>query len=143
MRWTASQHAIEQRPQGINVPSCIGNRLEVGLLRGHIEERPQRGNLLVRETRLAEIRQPRSPVLIQQHVGRLHIAMQYSLAVSVDQAHRHVVEQRDGLGHRNRPLLETLGQGPPFEVLHDVIRRIGVPADPEQLDDVPIGEQEG
>ena len=64
MRRRAGQHAIQQCPQRVNVPSGIRNGAQICLLGSHVEQRPQCRRLLVRQSRLAEIGKSRTVVLI-------------------------------------------------------------------------------
>ena len=104
---------------------------------------PRAGRLLVREPRLTEIGQPRLVVLVEQHVGRLQVAVQHALAVRVHQPDGHLAEQLDGLGRRQRPVLaQQVFERAVLDVLHHVVRRVGVPADVEQLHHVAVGRKE-
>ena len=143
VRRAARQHAVQQRPQGVDVPAGVGHGVQIGLLGRHVEHRPQRRRLLGREPRLTEIGQPRLAVLVQEDVGRLQVAVQHALAVGVDQARGHVAEQRHRLVDRHRARRDPIGQRALFQVLHDVVRRVGVPTDAQELHHVAVGEQEG
>ena len=81
--WTTDDHAIENRTQCIHIPSRVGYRVEIGLLGSHVEKRAERWGLFVGQTALPKVSQTRQPVLIQQHVGRLEIAMQYPFSMRV------------------------------------------------------------
>ena len=142
MRRRAGEHRIEQRAQGVDVPADVGNRLGIGLLGSHEKQRAQGGRLLVRQARLAKIGQPRLRVLIQQHVGRLQIAVQHPLAVRVQQADGHVAKQTDRLIDLQPPLApQQILERAVLEVFHHVVGRLGIPADVEQLHHVTIGRQ--
>ena len=82
-------------------------------------------------------------VLIQEDIGGLEVAVQHALAVCVNQSDRHGAEYLDRLGDQQGAFADAVGQRAPLEILHDVVRRVGAPADAEQLDHVAIGEQEG
>ena len=143
VRRCPGKHAVQQSPQGINVPSGVGGRLQVGLFRGHVEQGSQGRDLLVGEPRLAKVGQPGLVVLVQQHVGRLQIAVQHPFAMGMDQPGGHVAKHLHRLVHRQRSVLQAFGQGAPVQVLHNVVGRLGIPAHPEQLDDVSVGEEKG
>ncbi len=143
MGWLARQHAMQHRPQRVDVPPRVGRFGQVGLFRGHVEERAQRGRLVVGQPRLAEVGQPGLAVGVQQDVGRFQVAMQNALVVGVDQSDGHVAKYLDRTGRRQGTLLEPVGQRSLIEILHDVVGRLGVPTNAEQLDHVAIGEQEG
>ena len=143
VRRMAGQHAVQQRPQRVDIPPRVRHSLEIGLLGCHVEQRAQGGPLLVRQTRLAKIGQPWLVVLIQQHVGRLQIAMQHAFAVGMQQPDRHLLKHLDSLGHGHGALLKTFGQRTLLQVLHDVVRRIGIPSHADQLNHVTVGKQEG
>ncbi len=134
------QGAIEQGADRIDVPPRIGHGLQVRLLRRHVEQRPKRRRLLVRQAGLAEIRQPRAAVLIEQHVGGLQIAVQHAFVVGVDQAGDDLAEQLRGLAGRQRPMFrQMLVQRTMLQVLHHVVGRLRIPTHIQQLDDVAIG----
>ena len=97
----------------------------------------------MREPRLAKVRQPDLPVVVQQHVGRFQITVQDSAAVSVDQRLHHFRDDLDCFAHRHRAVAQQLLQGPTLEVLHDVVRRRAVPAHIDQLNNVPVGIEKG
>ncbi len=82
-------------------------------------------------------------VLIQQHVGRLEIAVQHALAVGVQQADGHVAKQAHGFARRQLLFAaEQVLQRALLDVLHHVVRRLGIPADFEQLHHVAVGRKE-
>ncbi len=140
VRRTTGQHRVEKGSEGIDVPASVGHGLEIGLFRRHVKERAQGRRLLAEQPRLAEIRQPRLLVLVEQDVARLQVAVEHALAVGVYQADRHVADDRHGFGAGERPRLEPIGQRAVLHVLHHVVRRLRVPADPDQLDNVAVGE---
>jgi len=68
--------------------------------------------------------------------------VQHPFGVRVQKPERHVVKQRHGLTHRTRAVLrEILLKRAALEVLHHVVRRVGVPTHVEQLHHVAIGRQ--
>ena len=141
MRRTAGQHAVQKRTQAVNVPPNIGHRLQIGLLRRHVEHGPQRRRLLMRKARLPKICKSRLAILIEQDIGRLEIAMKDALLMRMKQTGRHVAKNLDRLGHRQRSGKQPLGQRTVFKVFHHVVRRLSIPTDGQELHDVPIGKQ--
>ena len=76
-----AQHVIEEGPQRVNVPPRIGDGMQVGLFRRHVKHGSERRVLLVRQSRLPEITQPRLEVIVQQNVRRFQVAVQYPAAM--------------------------------------------------------------
>ena len=58
----------------------------------------------------------------------------------MQQAGGHVAKDSNRIGHVHGALpAQAIVERPLLDILHDVIRRIGIPADIEQLHDVTIG----
>src|SRR5262245_58579808 len=81
IRRLAGEQAEQDGTKSIDVPAGVGHRLEIRLFRGHVEQGAEGRILFVREPRLAEIRQARLAVLVEEDVCRLQIAMQNALGV--------------------------------------------------------------
>ncbi|MGC4002028.1 MAG: hypothetical protein QM811_02315 [Pirellulales bacterium] len=91
---------------------------------------------------MTEVSQTRSQIAVQQHVARLQVAVQHAFIVCMAQTDG----QFAGDFHRLRDgqlafLFEHVLETAVVEVLHYVIRRRRVPADIQQLNDVPIGRE--
>ena len=65
--------------------------------------------------------------------------MQDALPVRVDQGTGDIGRDLDGRRDTDRSLAEQVRERPVFEVLHHVVRRIGVPTDRHQSNDLPRG----
>ena len=66
--------------------------------------------------------------------------MENGFAVQVDERLGDLTEHLDRFFHRDRASGETLGERAPGQVLHDVVRRLGVPADLQQVHDASLSE---
>ena len=141
IRRLPGEHAVHHRAEGVNVPPGVRRGREVRLLRSHVEERAKGRRHLVGEPRLPEVRQPRAAVVVEQDVRGLQIAVQDSLVVRVDQGNGDLAEVRRGVVTAQRSVAEKVFERAVLHVLHHVVRRIGFPADLEELHDVAIGEE--
>ncbi len=86
---------------------------------------------------------PRLEIVVEQHVGRLQVAVQDAAAVRVDQGQKHALGDPHGLVRRQRAGRQKRGERTVGQVLHHVIRRLAVPADVDQADDVPRRVEDG
>ena len=141
VRGIAREHAVHHGTERVDVPTGIGGGFQIRLFRSHVEERAQRGGTLVREAGLAEVREARMAILIEQHVRGLQVAVENALIVCVNQALRHVAKDGHGFLNRERPIPKLILERAVLHVLHHVVRRLGFPPDLEELDHVAIVEE--
>ncbi len=79
--------------------------------------------------------------MVEQYVPRLQVAVQDALVVRVDERDGDLAEVHDRVVNGDRPGAEQVFERAVLHVLHDVIRRVGLPPDLEQLHDVAVGEE--
>ena len=152
-----AEHLVEHDPEGVDVGAAV-DRPAVDLLGrqvlGGADDRAGAGEVLgmggVAGDRLgrglgdAEVGHLHPPVLAQQDVGRLHVAVDDAGLVGVLEGPRHLGGDVDRLGRRQRPPLEErLPQGGAVDQLHDDEGQPVVEAGVEDADHVGVGQPGG
>ncbi len=102
VRSFSGKHSIQHCSERVNIPPRVRNRFQGRLFGRHVEQSSERRSLFVRQSRLTEIRQSWFVFLIEQNIRRLQIAMQHSLAVSVQQSCGDFPEHLDGFANGQR-----------------------------------------
>jgi len=97
-------------------------------------QRRQRGAL--EQLRQAEVGQYQGLVLLEQHVGGLHIAVHDSLRVRVVEAGGDAAQESQCRAPRKKPVAQSAGEVSPWDVLNDHVRRPLVLAEIEDVEDV-------
>src|SRR5205085_2934051 len=115
-RESACQHAIQHDSEGVDV-ACWRRRLSGRLLRGHVCSSAENRPRLRERVRTAELRDPevgdlRASFGIEQHVGRLQIAMDDAAVVSM----------RESLGYASGDSFR-LGLGQPGSSREAILER--------------------
>ena len=92
--------------------------------------------------RLAEVGDQDALAGLEQHVAGLEVAVPHALGVDVGQRLGQLLEHVQRLGQGQRPLLQPVSQRALLGVGHDVVRRLAVQLDAQELDDAGVGVQE-
>ena len=83
-------------------------------------------------------------MFIEQYVGGFQVAVQDAFAVQVHEPDGHFVEDLERIAKRKRTLAsEQIFERPVLDVVHDVVRRIGIPSHIQQLNYIAIGREHG
>ena len=140
IRWRTREHRVDESTERINVGAYVGTCVSGSLFGCHVKERARGRACLAAQARLAEIRQPDLVVVVEEHVRRLQVAMKNGFAVQVHKRLGDLAKHVDHFFHRDRASGKTLGERASRKVLHDVVRRFGVPPDLEQMNDASLAE---
>jgi hypothetical protein len=111
----AGQQLVDAGAQGVDVPALVGGQLvaaqgTLDLLGRHEADGAQIVAAVAGGEGLAEVRQPRPPLAVEEDVGGLQITVQDALGVDVAQALSHFFEPHGHLNRRRLHLGQRVGQ---------------------------------
>ena len=145
----AAEHLVGQHPHRVDVRPMVGMRVRRGLLRRHVQRRPQRhthrGQRLLpgrfgHRLRHAKVRHQR--VAFGEHdVVRFDIPVHDMVPMRVGQRIQHVAQDAQRLGHRQLALARQFGpERFALDVGHDVVEEIVRGSRGQQRHDVGVLE---
>ena len=139
IRWRTREHRINESTECINVGAYVGTCVLRSLFGCHVKERARAAG----PASLLRRAWPKSANRIWLWSSRstfagFQVAMKNSFAVQVDERLGDFPKHSDRIFHRERATGKTLGERASRKVLHDVVRRFGVPPDLEQMNDASL-----
>jgi len=119
------QHLVQDHAQGVDVGAMV-NGLALGLFRGHVLWSPNDGHGLdplgaLKSFSDAKVRQHRAPILLQQNVRGLDVAVNNPISVGIVQRRAHLVHYRQDEIRRQwltRRGFQTIFQGSAIYKFH-------------------------
>ena len=149
-RTLATEQLEEDHTQAVDIAPLVGQVAPAaGLLGAHVGRRPQDGavagqvRLEVGPPRQAEVGQPGPPLLVDEHVRRLQVAVEHPLAVRMVERLGQVEEDPDRGGQVERLLVALPQQRPASDILIGDPALSGVVARVVDRDDVRVVEPGG
>ena len=144
VRLLAREHLVQHDAQRVDVGARVGGALrdELGREVGDgAEQLLARGRVRARRARESEVADLDAPVLGQQHVLGLHIAVDEARSVRRGEPRENGMHHRDGLVDRQAlGVIEQIAQRRARKVLHDEVGDVAVLALVEDADDVRVAQ---